>query len=255
MASKTSFKKLLSKSAAKPTVNIQDVRAKREQLNSLKNPASSAAPTKAPTMPSAAAPPPPPQAASSSAGFMPAPTFAGRRPGYIFQMGPSGVGYYRDALQPEPAAAPLAADAEEEEAPKGALPNAFFDDPQNDPANKGKEVARTNKEQSLNEELDAFNKEVEEDLKAADAADEEEEEDEEEGRLREEVAIAGALEAKMDGLKRKRAEMAERAAAVESKKGRAEAEAAVEEGDEDDDEEDDGALHDLLNGDWRAKKV
>ena len=203
----------------------------------------------------AAARPQSPQAASSSAGFMPAPTFAGRRPGYIFQMGPSGVGYYRDALQPEPAAAPLAADAEEEEAPKGALPNAFFDDPQNDPANKGKEVARTNKEQSLNEELDAFNKEVEEDLKAADAADEEEEEDEEEGRLREEVAIAGALEAKMDGLKRKRAEMAERAAAVESKKGRAEAEAAVEEGDEDDDEEDDGALHDLLNGDWRAKKV
>ena len=29
----------------------------------------------------------------------------------------------------------------------------------------------------------------------------------------------------------------------------------MEEGDDDDDEEDDGALDDLLNGDWRAKKV
>ena len=70
----------------------------------------------------AAARPQSPQAASSSAGFMPAPTFAGRRPGYIFQTGPSGVGYYRDALQPEPAAAPRADESRRDFAPAAAEP-------------------------------------------------------------------------------------------------------------------------------------
>ena len=173
---------------------------KTEQLNRSKIPSTpdKEAPDNAEAPPHAA---PPPQAASF-AGFMPAPTFAGPPAGYIFQMGPSGVGYYRGGCNGTTLRHSLPILKRRRR--KGALPNAFFDDPQNDPANKGKEVVRTNKEQSLNEELDAFNKEVEEDLKAADAADEEEEEDEEEGRLREEVAIAGALEAKMDGLKRKR---------------------------------------------------
>ena len=148
MASKTSFKKLLSKSAAKPTVNIQDVRAKREQLNSLKNPASSARRQRRRQCRR-------PQAASRHHRRL-----RRRRDLCRLQrLRAAGLATYskwvRAALattamlcNSNPAAPPLAADTEEEEAPKGALPNAFFDDPQNDPANKGKEVARTNKEQS-----------------------------------------------------------------------------------------------------------
>ena len=270
MAPKTSFKQLLTKSGSNPTVNLQNVRAQREKLQQLKQPAgapsakaerpaSGATSSSRPTASVA----PPAAASSSSSSFVPAATFAGARPGFAFKAGPQGVGYYREGEEESEAVTTFTGGDEpmgegEDGGESSALPRGFFDNPQNDPANKGKEVARTQKQQTLNEELDDFNKEVEADLIAAEAADEAADDDEEEFKLREAVAVARALDARIAGLKRQREAIAsargrgdEGAAAASAEAGPSKGGDGGEDEEEDDDEEVD--LGSLL--DWRTKGI
>ena len=270
MSKKTSFKQLLSKTGSDPTVSLQNVRAQREKLQQLKAPTGAIAPAakaaREHARPAAAAPPsaPPPTSVSTSTTFMPAGMFAGKRPGYVFKAGPDGVGYYRDEMQPAPLEpADAAADDAEGEASTSALPSNFFDNPQNDPANRGKQVAKTQKAQTLNDEMADFNKLVEADLVAADAADEEADEDEEEAKLRDAVSVAREMEMKIAVLKRKRAEFADGATGAQpaTEAAKAEADGSVVAdggggdgggGGGDDDDDDDGAdLSGML--DWRSK--
>ncbi|EOD28195.1 hypothetical protein EMIHUDRAFT_234945 [Emiliania huxleyi CCMP1516] len=76
--------------------------------------------------------------ADAPAGFLACASFAGARPGYTFKAGPAGE----------------------------------------DPSNRGREVAATNKEQQLREEMDEFNKLVRADIETAKANDAEEIEEE-----------------------------------------------------------------------------
>mgnify|MGYP003684820973 CR=1 FL=1 len=128
--------------------------------------------------------------------FVRAPIFAGAKNGYAFKAGPHGVGYYAECGAPERVHAPqparvetshrmggssveagkrgvLAADdamgeaaaaagskADDDHSKGSHLPGGFFDNPQDDPANRGKEVAATVKEQQLREEMEEFNKQV-----------------------------------------------------------------------------------------------
>ena len=293
MSGKTSFKKLLAKSGSNPTVSISNVRAQKERVQQLKTagggsgggsgsdgppskvartsaapvrpPPTAVMPVAAPTAPAA----PPPVATATAASFMPAGMFAGRRPGFIFQLGELGLGYYRDSTAPPPpssaaaaeptastaapiAAATSAADADAEPAAAGALPSGFFDNPQLDPANKSKEVAPTKKQQSLNEAMDEFTALVKDDLKAAEQGDEVAEEDEEEAKLREAISVARELEGRVAGLR----ERASAVAAAGSAPAAAPAPAGqpVDDDDDDDDDEEEDALA-LLNSDWRAKGV
>ena len=183
MSKKTSFKSLLSKTASNPQVNLQGVRAQRDKFQQLKSgeppakvartaapPPKSAAP---PSRGAAAAPPPsapppsranelaPPTAepSASSTSFMPAGMFAGRRLGFVFKAGERGLGYYRDGDAPHVPASDAEPDAQDAASPAdadaaaaaargsgSALPQGFFDNPQLDPANRGKEVAQTVKD-------------------------------------------------------------------------------------------------------------
>ena len=282
MPPKTSFKALLGKAGSNPTVSLTKVRAQREQLQQLRQPAGAPPAKVARTTAEAARPAPPQPAAlpqpaasssSASAAFMPAGMFAGARPGYVFKAGDSGLGYYRDGAAPLPIEPRVDADEAGASgegasgAAASALPQNFFDNPQQDPANKGKAVASTHKEQTLNEELAEFNKLVEADLVAADEADEVADEDEEEGKLREAVSVARELEAKIEGLKRQRAAMAvaasanggatgttaTAASASGSADGGGDGGGAADADDDDDDDDDDAGLDSLF--DWRAKGV
>ena len=94
------------------------------------------------------------------------------------------------------------------------MPDNFFDNPQNDPANKGKAVAATRKEQTLQDEMDEFNSMVKADLAAADVAAEDDEEDLEEQKLRDEVFIARQLEERLDHLKARAAALGDATAAA-----------------------------------------
>ena len=85
-----------------------------------------------------------------------------------------------------------------------ALPSNFFDNPQADSRNKGREVAKTQKQQSLTDEFAEFEKQVAADLVAAEEADDAAEEDEEEAKLREAVSVARELENKLEGLRKQR---------------------------------------------------
>jgi len=187
MSKKTSFKDLLAKGGSNPLINLQGLKQQRRKIDELKHgeePASKrqAVAASAVGKPSVARTVP---AASSSSAFIPSPTFAGARPGYTFKAGPRGIGYYPDAATGD-AAAPRAAAAaagagpgpgvatagksgasgagtaggagEAETEDGAALPGDFFDNPQNDPANRGREVAATHKEQQLRDEMDEFNR-------------------------------------------------------------------------------------------------
>ena len=291
MSKKTSFKNLLKTSGSNPSINLQSVRAQREKLNQIKQPEPPAKKAKVepPRAAAAAAPPrafvPATVAAAPSAPardktFEPAGMFAGRRPGWVFKAGPLGLGYYVDGDGPPPmaqasgsggglvdygddddddaaAASGSGGGAAAAAASTSALPGGFFDNPQLDPANKGKEVAKTSKAQKINEEMDEFTKLVEADLAAAEDADEVAEEDEEEGKLREAVSVAREMELKLAALKRQReAAVSAAAAATGSSRGAGDAPAtagqpqAGDDDDDDDDDDDEGAL-DIL--DWRAK--
>eukprot|EP00965_Chrysotila_dentata_P070352 2324708-Pleurochrysis_carterae.AAC.5 len=146
----------------------------------------------APAAPAPIMPSPPVTAAPGRAQFMPAAAFFGARPGYVFKIGDFGLGYYRDvsggAVEDEDAMvaskhaamssalvntrvsdAAAVAEASDREMGEGgaaaavaaaALPTDFFDNPQQDPANKGKEVAATRKEQTLRDEMEEFQKQV-----------------------------------------------------------------------------------------------
>ena len=85
--------------------------------------------------------------------------FAGRRLGFVFKAGERGLGYYRDGDAPHVPASDAEPDAHEATSPDdaatataaargsgSALPQGFFDNPQLDPANRGKEVTRTVKD-------------------------------------------------------------------------------------------------------------
>jgi hypothetical protein len=281
--SKTSFKTLLSKSGSNPTVSLQSVRAQRDKLQRLKQssapPPSKVARTQHYTA-SAAAPVKQnleqvPTSGTGAGGdaFIPCPTFAGVRQGFAFKAGPLGLGYYADGvssggsssgatgtLQHSVEAAGEEAGGDES-ASSSALPLGFFDNPQLDPANRGREVAKTKKEQTLNEAMDEFNKIVSSDLQAADDADEVDEEDEEEFKLREAVSVARELELKIASLKRQRlAAEASKAATVGGAPPGGIAAAASDEkigegdeGESDDDDDDDEGVLDVL--DWRAKQL
>jgi hypothetical protein len=194
MSKKTSFKDLLAKGGSNPLVNLQGLKEQRRKIEELKHKASSG-PTQEPAAKRQAmgasfgalsqpAAPAGAGAISTVTPFISAPTFAGARRGYTFKAGPQGVGYYADSAAgagatscvPVPAKTesstvagsaiagdagggatglPGAADGEGGGAP---LPRDFFDNPQNDPANRGKEVAATRKEQQLREEMEEFNR-------------------------------------------------------------------------------------------------
>lgn len=191
MSKKTSFKDLLAKGGSNPLVNLQGLQQQRRKIEELKHKASSgpnqepASKRQAmgassgasfqPTLRAGAG------AVSTAAQYIPAPTFAGARRGYTFKAGPRGIGYYADgagttacvlgSITTESStaagrgtvgdaggsAAGLSgmADGDDGGAP---LPGDFFDNPQSDPANRGKDVAATRKEQQLRDEMEEFNK-------------------------------------------------------------------------------------------------
>ena len=281
MPPKTSFKALLGKAGANPTVNLAAVRAQREHLQGIRKASAKEEPLAKvaraamppPAVPSAPRMPEAGAAAAAAAArttdFIASAVFAGKRAGFVFKAGERGVGYYRDALAPS--APDVAPDepgdpSEEGAAPDGPLPQNFFDNPQQDPANRGREVASTRKQQTLNEEFEEFSKQVTTDLQAADEADEEAEEDEEEVRLREAVSVAREMERKVDTL-RERRNLAAAAATASSAAGPPSARLATTSGanatlrdggsadddDDDDDEADDESMSALF--DWRAKQV
>uniref|UniRef100_A0A7S2C849 ZNF380 coiled-coil domain-containing protein n=1 Tax=Haptolina brevifila TaxID=156173 RepID=A0A7S2C849_9EUKA len=288
---------------------VRAQRERLQQLKSGGEPPSKVARTTAATAKSAAPPaarPAPPMAAAAAAppaaqpaapsvahtatsSFMPAGMFAGPRPGFVFKAGPMGLGYYRDgqggaadsggaAERSAPETLPPEGNGAADEGAQGsgssgdsALPRGFFDNPQLDPANRHKDVAKTQKQQTLNEEFDEFQKLVSADLQKADEADEEEEEDEEEGKLHEAVSVARQLEHKIANLRERVSQTV--AASSSSEMGGTGASgsgggggegstapaqdghaAVAGEGEEESEEEedDDGAL-DLL--DWRKKAV
>ena len=291
---KTSFKNLLKSSGSNPMVNLQSVRAQREVYQQLRQTDSAPASKKAKTAAAAAPPAPPPPGAlaalplppqaparahpppsipgGAQRTFEPAGMFAGRRPGFVFKMGSSGLGYYRDESSADEMNPPAARsgglvaygsddDEADEDQPAdaadaaSALPGNFFDNPQADVRNKGKAVAVTQKEQTLKDELADFERAVADDLVAADDADDVAEEDEEEAKLREAVSVARELEQKIASLKQRRedAESLAVAAAAKATQPGASSSAGASPGvddDDDDDDDDESALNVL---DWRAK--
>ena len=209
--SKTSFKQLLAKGSTNPRVSVQGIKEQRARVQELKRDKPGGGATHPPAKkqaaaaavgaaaPRVAAPVAPARAAAPEQGssFFPAATFCGARKGFVYQSGELGPGYYADGSQggvplsgerapppsasthPAATAGPSDAEAEAEaDAAGGALPADFFENPQHDPKNKGKEVAATRKEQQLKEEMAAFEKTVAGDLQAAVAADAVELEDE-----------------------------------------------------------------------------
>jgi hypothetical protein len=194
MSKKTSFKDLLAKGGSNPLVNLQGLQQQRRKIEELKHKASGgpiqepAAKRQAVGASSGALSQPAPRAGagaiSTATHFIPATTFAGARRGYTFKAGPQGVGYYADsaAMAGATACVPQSTAIESSQAAKRAivsgaggsaaglsgvadgegggapLPGDFFDNPQNDPANRGKDVAATLKEQQLREEMEEFNK-------------------------------------------------------------------------------------------------
>lgn len=279
---KSSFKELLKTASAKPTISLQSVREQRAKLHGIKTaktqgrslpPHPAAAATLAAQLPAQ----PTPVTAAGATAYVPSGAFAGSRPGFIFQNGPLGLGYYVDpsaatasvnatdgtGASSSCSAAAMQADASSASA-NPSLPVAFFDNPQEDPSNVGREVQKTHKEQNLNDEMAKFAEVVSEDLVAADGRDEAEEEEEEEGKLREAVFMARDLEQRVAALKRKRedatvsykakqqqhemrASTRQDGASGENEKSDAQLD------DEDDDEEDESALDVIM--DWRAKRV
>ena len=284
---KTSFKQLLAKGASNPRVNVQSVRDQRERLDSLKRGAPSTSAAQPPSKrPAVSAPAPPALPAPSSRGsgtpptsFVPAPTFAGPRPGFVYKSGPRGVGYYAEGTllapgaQPQSAPKPFAVKpsfsaiaAEEEEEDDGeaetqttpeaaaavaagsaTLPTDFFDNPQQDPSNraKAKEMASTRKEQQMRDEMEEFQRSVASDLAAADAADAVDEEDDVDAAAREEAYVEHDMRQRVGQLKERRAEALARlpaAAAVGSATGGGAADGAAGTGadkSENDDDDDD----------------
>ena len=219
--------------------------------------------------------------------------FAGRRPGWVFKMGDHGLGYYRDASSAPAIAAGTAPaqprsgglvaygsddnddDDDDDDAAAGnaaadgssgaaaaasaALPSNFFDNPQADSRNKGREVAKTQKQQSLTDEFAEFEKQVAADLVAAEEADDAAEEDEEEAKLREAVSVARELENKLEGLRKQREAAAERLRLAQpvstsaAAGGAAAGSGASKEAEDDEDDEDDLDESALDVLDWRAK--
>ena len=283
MSGKTSFKTLLKAGSSNPKVNLQGVRAQRERLQQLKERPAPAAPIPqgAPKALPVPQQPEPVAAAHAAVGstaplFIPSPRFVGARTGYIFKADDRGIGYYRDGSAPFTSTLPVlqpglltvgTPDAATSATAGDALPTDFFDNPQQDPANAGKSVAHTRKEETLRQEMDEFNKLVSEDLVAAAEADVDEEEDEEESKLREAVDVARHLQTRVTLLR----SMAGTTTESGRKRGAAdagivtgEASSGVGAGDdfghgedqreeegEDDDDDDDTAW--LIGLDWRAK--
>ena len=285
MSGKTSFKTLLKAGSSNPKVNLQSVRTQRDRLEKLKErPAAPGAPAskvlRGPTAQPALLQSQPEQpaatikgASSSAPTFVPSARFVGARPGYVFKLDQRGLGYYSDGLLVEgggPSVAkisePHTLDPGAIAEARGALPTDFFDNPQQDPANAGKTVAHTRKEETLRQEMDEFNKLVSEDLAAAAEADIEEEDDEEEGKLREAVDLARHLETRVNQLRSLVGTRSE----SEPKRGDhkvvgggssgdgASGEVGKDDSDEDDenDEEDvDEEQTAMLSLDWRAKGI
>ena len=291
---KTSFKDLLAKGGSNPLVNLQSLKDQRRKVDELKQrerAAAAAAAAAAEEPPAkrraiAAAAPPGARAvaapADAPAGFLACASFAGARPGYTFKAGPAGVGYYLEDAEGaaggssaggRASAGAVAATAEADDAGAGAggaapsLPGGFFDNPQEDPSNRGREVAATNKEQQLREEMDEFNKLVRADIETAKANDAEEIEEEADLSQLQALQEQVQLSKRVDGLHDMRqkalvvaarvaqevaATKAERAAAAadDGDPGAAPSAAREEEEEEDDDDEDDGGLSSL---DWRAR--
>jgi len=84
-----------------------------------------------------------------------------------------------------------------------ALPTDFFDNPQQDPANKGKEVAATRKEQTLRDEMEEFQKQVSVSLEEAALLDAEDLEEEAVASMREEAFTQVLLEERVSKLRKR----------------------------------------------------
>ena len=280
---KANFKTLLTKTSSNPTVNLQAVRMQRERLQTIRaGPTKEEPPNKmarkVPSTTAGSAPSAPETtvAAPTTVRFTAAGMFAGRRPGFVYKLGSLGLGYYWDDIEaqlqsnsegPAVAACSLLPDdagaAAGGEGSGGTLPQDFFDNPQSDPSNRGKEVAKSRKQQTLNDEFEEFTQLVTADLKAAEEVDIIDEEDEEEAKLHEAISVARHLEQKVTTLRQRvrgagaasiyseEAVRSSIASAADSDSHRVK-EMADEE-DVDDESEDQDALESLF--DWRAKAV
>jgi len=227
----------------------------------------------------------PTQSSPAMGDFIAAAVFGGWRKGYVFKRDALGTGYYRDYAAPvadvkdveslvansTAANAPDAAEGGDDVGvalQEGSLPKDFFDNPQEDPANKGRNVAATRKEQTLREEMADFQKLISGDLEASAAADAEDLEDEAEAK---EIGEAYTQVSLSQRLKRLREKVEDGTASANKSlhahhalgdlgptnndaKDYGEADNAndgAEDDDEDEDEEDDG----WATLDWRAKRL
>lgn len=272
----TSFKTLL-KTQATPDAGggLGKIKEHRDRLQDLKRKAPAPGikrPSEEPAqvVRTAAAP-------TSSHDFIPAPAYAGPRPGFVFKLDAMGTGYYRDALQPLPPAsssgvpagffdddasapsmvsAPPAGRAEADAQPAGSLPAGFFDNPREDPANAAKKtrVSETQKGERLRMELAEFEKSIQPEVKLADEVDELEDEADAELRAaehdREQLMFAQRVRALRERAHAEQLKAAEAHARATQAVGLTSAAAAKTDGGSSASDEEDAG--DLLV-DWRSK--
>lgn len=210
-------------------------------------------------------------------GFVPTQAFAGPRAGYVFKHGERGVGYYRDGTSPAvpgttaaavaaavpppaaPPSAPVAAAAPPTQ-PGSALPSDFFDNPQEDPSNRGRsdaqQLSTTQKGERLRQELASFAKAIEPEVARAHATDELEEEAEAELRAVEEAHEQRAFSQRFDAIRARASTVSRSERQPMTSVGALShaALAAAADGAESDEEGEEG-LEQEMTLDWRSKGV